>query len=1025
MSVKLIPAWIFLIVSLCLVLPLLSQTDQIVFNRLSDQEGLPNNLVRLVYQDREGVLWIGSFNGIVRYDGYSMRSYHHNIRDSTSISGSVILAFYEDSRGRLWIGSHGKGVDVSNRDKSLFKRIHLIDNPTGTKGLNVLDITEDSVGQMWMATSEGLIIVKEDKRGFIPIDLKKEFGGAIACDFPVNPTTVMTGIDGKIWIGAQNGLYVWDQSNHTMLCPEDFDGLSPGPVAGISYDRIGRVWIGCPSKHHRLFYEDTSSGKFRSFTGIPFDTSFSGGAFTFDLDNRLWVTVFGDQAYGYDFRDSTVFLRSAQNSDISFERFIRAPFVDLSGKVWLPCEALYTYSYPKGFQSYHHPYNFPQYSSCFFETAEFFWIGYREQGLVRLNKKSGETEYYSSKNIGKFYLPSDLIVNIQQLKNGHLILSGFDTIMVMDTLGNMLNSYRVGGTNRFIFQDSKDRIWIGGIGGIHLFSEKKGILKTYVLSALNGDTRSFVQTITEDKDGNLWFCSGTKGLTKLNPDTEELLEFRPVEGDTTSLPSGNIQDLDIDQNNMLWLGTDVALVSFDPTTYQTKSYDRSFGISSDFISSVICGRDKLIWSSTLSGISSFNPVTHQFVNYSAIDGLSNTDYAIRSRYYSRDGIIYFGGKNGVDYFNPSKLRSNPTPPLMCLIAFNAVNKGITKSYTPADDDVIRLSHDDDLIEIEFAGIHFSDQKEIKYEYRMDPIHNDWIDIGFQHNVLFSNLKPGDYVFRARAVTPDNISSKEDLIIPIYIAPPFYQTSWFRILTLMIIVGMILFYIKYRERNIDRKQKRESEVSRKITELEKRALQAQMNPHFIYNSMNSIQQFMIVHDVEGAMKYLTKFSRILRTVLNMSSQNRIPLFEEIKLIEDYLELENMRFPNKFTYSILVSPELNIHSVEIPPFFIQPQVENAIRHGLLKKTSPGHLAIEIKSDKEHLLISVEDNGIGREASMSAKYQDAVSHDSKGLSIVEERLKHMHSDHSHQPFRILDLYDPAHNPTGTRVEIILPID
>lgn len=1024
MTVKLLHTLIFLMAILCPLFPLSAQADQIVFNSFSDQQGLPNNLVRLIYQDHEGILWIGTFSGIARYDGYSMHSYRHNIRDSTSISGSVILAFYEDSRGRLWIGSHGKGVDVSNRDKSSFNRVHLLNDTTGTKGLDVLAITEDSLGQIWMATSEGLRIVKEDNQGFISIDLKASLGDAFECDFPDHPTTLMTGMDGKVWIGAQNGLYVWNESNHTMSCPEDFDGLAPGPVDGIAYDRIGRVWIGCPRKHYRLFYEDTASGKFKSFTGIPFDTSFRGGAFTFDLDNRIWVTVFGDQAYGYDFRDSSVFLRSAQNNDIGFERFIRAPYVDLSGKVWLPCGALYTYSYPKGFRSYHHPYTFPQYVNCFFETTDYFWIGYREHGLVRLRKKSGETELFSSKLKGKFYLPSDLIVNIQQLKNGHLILSGFDTIMVMDTLGHMLNTYRLGGTNRYIFQDSKERIWIGSIGGLHLFSEKKGVIKTYVPSELNGDTRSFIQGILEDKDGNIWFSSGLKGLTRLNPETGLMKEFRSIEGDTSSLPSVVIQDLDIDQNNTLWLGTDVALVSFDPVTFRTKAYDQSFGIDNDYISSVVCSRNGMIWVSTLSGISSFNPVTHQFANYSSIDGLSNTDYADRAGYYGKDGTIYFGGKNGVDYFHPSGLRPNPTAPLMGLIAFSAVNKGKTKSYKPTSD-VVHLYHEDGLVEIEFTGIHFSDQKEIKYMYRMDPIHDDWIDIGLQHSVLFSNLKPGNYVFRARAMTADNVVSKADLVIPIYIAPPFYQTSWFRVLMLMIIAGMIFYYIKYRELTLSRKQKRESEISRKITELEKRALQAQMNPHFIYNSMNSIQQFMIMHDVEGAMKYLTKFSRILRTVLNMSSQNRIPLSEEIKLIEDYLELENMRFPNKFTYTILVSPELNIHSIEIPPFFIQPQVENAIRHGLLKKTGPGHLSIEIKSDREHLLISVEDNGIGREASMSAKYQDAVSHDSKGLSIVEERLKHMNSDNGFLPFRILDLYDPAHNPTGTRVEITLPID
>jgi LytS/YehU family sensor histidine kinase len=174
-----------------------------------------------------------------------------------------------------------------------------------------------------------------------------------------------------------------------------------------------------------------------------------------------------------------------------------------------------------------------------------------------------------------------------------------------------------------------------------------------------------------------------------------------------------------------------------------------------------------------------------------------------------------------------------------------------------------------------------------------------------------------------------------------------------------------------------------------------------------------------------MKYLTKFSRILRTVLNISAQNRIPLSDEITLITDYLELENMRFPDKFTYEIRVAPDINIHTVEIPPFFIQPQVENAIRHGLLKKETPGHLDISITADSTHLHIIVVDNGVGREAARKAKYQDAVVNESKGLAIVEERLAHLHSPNGFKPFEITDIYDPAGAPAGTRVQIILPLD
>jgi LytS/YehU family sensor histidine kinase len=158
---------------------------------------------------------------------------------------------------------------------------------------------------------------------------------------------------------------------------------------------------------------------------------------------------------------------------------------------------------------------------------------------------------------------------------------------------------------------------------------------------------------------------------------------------------------------------------------------------------------------------------------------------------------------------------------------------------------------------------------------------------------------------------------------------------------------------------------------------------------------------------------------------MSAESRIPLYEELKLIEDYIELENMRFPDKFDYSINVSPELNIHAIEIPPFFIQPQVENAIRHGLLRKTTPGHLSVDIKKSGSSMRIIVEDNGIGRKAAAIAKSKETILEESKGMAIVEERLKQLQPADEFQPVKVTDLYGPSGEAAGTRVEILLPLE
>ena len=1001
------------------------QTEIIQFDHLTDEGWLPNNLFREIIQDHEGLFWLAGIDGLVRFDGYQMVSFRHNNADTNSISGNNISGVFEDSKGRLWVNAIGSGINVSNPDKSKFQRISIKGLNRGASHSMVSEMTEDADGNIWIASQSGLYIVnlKEDQvesRLFSPPSL--DFERDTSSQF--QPSALLTDRDGTVWIGTSQGIYCYNPRSKSIFGPSDFKGLPHTMIQDIEIDRIGRLWVSCQNAGPRLFYLEQGSMIFSDLSDIPFKSPSYGIKIGFDLDNRLWVSVFGEQVYGYDFRDSTLFLQSSLNSDMRHERFFRKPFIDHSGNTWLPCEGFYIYPYPKGFKTYFHPYSFHQSNSCIYGYDDFLWIGYREKGLVRINDRTNSTDHFVSTATDHFKIPVDHIQDIIKLNNGHLMVVGFGNVAFLDAAGKVLVSYPTSGSNRAGYEDSTGRLWVGGFEGLYLFSESKGLLHVYSLPEQNGESRNFIQSILEDEDGNIWFASDLKGLGKLDPRSGQITQWMPKTGDPNSLPSVSIVDMAVDQAHQLWLATDVGLVRFDPKTTQLQLYDRSDGLGNDYISSVICTNDGKVWMSTHSGISEFDPGNETFKNYGKGSGLSNVSYYSRSKFYGADGTLYFGGRNGVDYFKPKHLRKNPTAPLMVL---SGVILNNDKKLTGQDlrrSEILKISFNNNLIEVEFEGIHYADQEEVTYAYKMEGLHDEWVNLGHKRQMLFSGLQPGHYRFKAKAMSIDGVWS-EELNLPIYIVPPIYMTTWFRMLSFFLVIGVIIGVVRLREKRIKKQEKLETEVNRKLVELEKRALHAQMNPHFIFNSMNSIQQFIIVHNVEGAMKYLTRFSRILRSVLNISSQNRIPLVDEIKLIEDYLELENMRFPDKFSYAISVAPEINIHVVEIPPFFIQPQVENAIRHGLLTKKTPGHIRIDIKPDHEYLRIIVEDNGIGRVASKLNKSADALTRQSMGLSIVEERLAHMHYKNGFKAFTIIDLYDSNHQPMGTRVEIVLPLD
>ena len=229
--------------------------------------------------------------------------------------------------------------------------------------------------------------------------------------------------------------------------------------------------------------------------------------------------------------------------------------------------------------------------------------------------------------------------------------------------------------------------------------------------------------------------------------------------------------------------------------------------------------------------------------------------------------------------------------------------------------------------------------------------------------------------------------------------------------------------KQREIRIMSKEQQRLEVNKQMLDLEKKALLAQMNPHFIFNAMNSIQQYIYSGDNAGAMKYLTKFSRLLRNVLHVSSQSLIPLYDEIQLIRDYIELERMRFPDKFDFTINVDPKININSVEISPFLIQPQVENAILHGLLNKPTSGSLKIDIEpSGSQNIKVVVEDDGIGRDKAVELQLSKKFKHSGKATTIVRKRLMHNEYVNGCTPYEIIDLFNDKNEAIGTRVEMLI---
>ena len=337
-----------------------------------------------------------------------------------------------------------------------------------------------------------------------------------------------------------------------------------------------------------------------------------------------------------------------------------------------------------------------------------------------------------------------------------------------------------------------------------------------------------------------------------------------------------------------------------------------------------------------------------------------------------------------------------------------------------------LSYRQNNIDIDFVALSYKSDKNIKYDYKMVNSSNNsdtlWHPVQDLHKE-FSLLSPDEYKFSLRAFDIDGNTTQPVKPVIFIINPPFWNTVWFRILAALLILSSIIFYFDLRTKNIQRKEAEKTEINKRFAELELQALQAQMNPHFVFNALSAIQNFILNNNAEEATDYLSRFSRLMRLFLESSRNKYIALSEEKTLLEYYIQLEQLRFKDKFTYQIILGEGVSLDT-EIPSLLLQPFVENAINHGLVyKNTDDGYLNINFKKENNKLICIIEDNGIGRNEAAAIKNKSLKPYKSRSTEITEERLRSLELiENTKIEIDIFDKIDENFIPQGTKVTIVM---
>ena len=329
-------------------------------------------------------------------------------------------------------------------------------------------------------------------------------------------------------------------------------------------------------------------------------------------------------------------------------------------------------------------------------------------------------------------------------------------------------------------------------------------------------------------------------------------------------------------------------------------------------------------------------------------------------------------------------------------------------------------------------LDFTPNRKIQYQYRLVNYDKEWINTSSRNYIVYANLDPGTYELEYTAINLNNIAGEKIINrIPIVIRAPWWQQWWFRALYILSFAGIVLLiYNNYRNRKKrlfeqEERERRFVEMNRQMNEMRLMAIRSQMNPHFLFNCLNSIQKMIVVEDVNGAYQYLSKFSKLLRMVLDNSEKNFISLSSEMEMNSLYFELESLRFKKLSQYKIEIDETIDPESTQVPSLLLQPFIENAIWHGLMHREGEKKLWIQFSRRDTQLVCTIEDNGVGREYSAAIKAQKLGSHyfESKGTKLSEQRIELLNQQlEGRAAITITDLKN-GNGAIGTRVTIELP--
>lgn len=1041
--------YLFIVIIYPILLFCQDKKPEIIFDRISTENikverGLSQNSVFSILQDDKGYMWFGTWDGLNKFDGYNFTVYRANNSEAANqLSDETIYTIFEDEDQNLWIGTEN-GLNKFNRQRSHFVHFIFSDSLLNIQRDSVRDIIDDKKGNFWIGTEKGLYKFSEKKGKIELYTANSNHKNALSND---NVRVLYLQNEHTLWIGTEGGLNKLNiQTNEfECFCTKSKNKMCSDTVNDIVGGKKNILWIATANGLCNL---NTSTRKIKNFQYNKNNPhSLSGNdvrALLYDNNNRLWIGTFGSGLNLYNNTDGSFFHYNYKTNDQST----------------LSSDNIY---------------------SLFQDDAGLIWVGTRK-GVSKIDFSTYKFKHFKHHADDNTSLNSDIVWSFHEDRNGYLWICTSNGLNRYDKNTGKFKFYThdpgnpnsiICNDTRVVYEDDSGYLWIGtNCKGLDKFDKNNEVFTHYGQKSVNDKLSSYeIWDILEDWDRNIWVAT-TKGLNKILPGRDSVIVYNSnsqdhyisnnlvyslyldhdklwigtnnglnildLETDSVeifkqnraknSLSTSKLFSIYKDSDGIFWIGTiNGGLNRYDPGSGIFKNFTIKDGLPNNMVYNILEDNSRNLWISTNFGISKYDKNSNVFVNYDVRDGLQSNEFNYGAALKTQSGEMFFGGMNGFNSFFPDNVNKSDYIPPVVITSFKVFNKEVEREIN--NNDSILLNYYNNFFSFEFSGLDFSKPNKNRYAYKLENFDKEWKYCNADKRFAqYTDINPGEYIFKVKCTNSDGVWNKKGIKIYLFIKPPWWKTLIFIIpasLFLFLLIGNAVYFSIRRIRKKHEMKTRMLSIEKHVFDLEQKSLRLQMNPHFIFNSLNSIQSFILANNRDKAVRYLGKFAKLMRLILYNTRQSFIIFTDELQAINYYLEIEKLRFDEKFDYEVVVDPKIDKDFIAIPPMLIQPFVENAILHGLVNKESKGFLEIKFSLyDQNHIQCEITDNGVGRQKAEEIKNKSGLKHRSRSMEITKERLNIIRKQNKgNAEFEIIDLFDENKIPKGTKVIIIIP--